>query len=82
LPSALSDVDRYHFFIKTLTAAAASVAAMSSIFRFSVGSHQKRGKIAVFALARASAGFLDPKFTSARRTDFTVDQRARVRLLE
>jgi hypothetical protein len=36
---------------------------MSSIFLFSVGSHQRRGKIAVFALARASAGFLDPEFT-------------------
>jgi hypothetical protein len=55
---------------------------MSSIFRFSVGSHQRRGKIAVFALARASAGFLDPEFTPARWTNFIVDQRARLRLLE
>jgi hypothetical protein len=28
------------------------------------------------------AGFLDPEFTPAGRADFTVDQRARVRLLE
>lgn len=55
---------------------------MSSIFRFSVGSHQKRGKLAVFALARASAGFLDPEFTPAGRADFTVDQRACARFLE
>lgn len=38
--------------------------------------------MAIFALARASAGFLDPEFTPAGRADFTVDQRARVRLLE
>jgi len=31
---------------------------MSSIFRFSVGSHQKRGKIAVFALAARQLVFL------------------------
>ena len=41
-----------------------------------------RGLQSFLALARASAGFLDPEFTPAGRADFTVDQRARVRLLE
>jgi hypothetical protein len=70
-------------FVKMLAAAAASIAvAVANLSFFSRPAPKKRGKIAVFALARASAGFLDPEFTPARRADFTVDQRARARFLE
>ena len=65
-----------------LAAAAASIAVAAANLSFFSRLAKKRGKIAVFALARASAGFLDPEFTPARRTDFTVNQRACVRLLE
>jgi hypothetical protein len=69
-------------FIKMLVAAVTSIAVTVANLSFFSRLAEKRGKIAVFALAHGSAGLLDPEFAPAGRADFTVDQRARVRLLE